>query len=297
MSIDKQIKNIEFEKVQEEWNKIIEAISSGCIERNGRNGTGNKIIDYYFFEERLKVKNKNGVSFYDFLNNIDDYGEKKYIQTLLNYVKEHNRYNDNYYGRMYYIYGIAFGRFSPFKVLNAVEMYMMFTPKTVFDPFMGWGGRLLGALACDVNYIGCDSNVDLKEPYEKLMKDFGEKSDSSVKLYFQDICSLDLSELEYDMVFTSPPYFNIEQYPHMPLKTRREWGFFYDKIFLKLYKHLAPNGVFAINCNLSIFNSSLIKLFGKPNTRIELNKSTRNQSYCEYIYVWFKQPRRVQFEE
>ena len=164
----------------------------------------------------------------------------------------------------------------------------MFSPKCVFDPCMGWGGRLLGAMALDINYIGCDSNTNLRKPYKQLQKDFREKHSSSVKLYFQDSLSLDYNELNYDMVFTSPPYFNIEQYNHMPLKSKQEWAEFYHDLFSLTYKNLAQGGVYAINCSIVIFNISLRPLLGEPYTKIELSKSTRNSTYKEWIYIWIK---------
>jgi len=289
VSIAKSIKCIEFSEVEEEWNEIVLSIENGSMERNGRSKLGNKIIDYYFFEERLQTKGKNGICFYEFVNDIETYGEKRYIQTLMNFTKEKNRYADNEHAKLYYIYGLAFGRISPFKITNAIELYQMFSPTSVFDPCMGWGGRLLGAIALDINYIGCDLNINLRKHYKQLQKDFREKHSSTVKLYFQDALSLDYNDFKYDMVFTSPPYFNIEQYNHMPLKSRQEWAEFYHDLFSLTYKHLSHGGAYAINCSIEIYNLSLYPLLGEPYTKIELSKSTRNSTYKEWIYVWIKE--------
>jgi DNA modification methylase len=80
------------------------------------------------------------------------------------------------------------------------------------------------------------------------------------------VLSIDMKShiwLNYDMVFTSPPYFNIEQYNHMPLKSKQEWAEFYHDLFSLTYKNLAQGGVYAINCSIVIFNISLRPLLGE----------------------------------
>ena len=42
---------------------------------------------------------------------------------------------------------------------------------TVFDPYSGWGDRLIGVTALTgVKYIGVDSNAELKEHYSSMME-------------------------------------------------------------------------------------------------------------------------------
>jgi hypothetical protein len=45
----------------------------------------------------------------------------------------------------------------------------------VFDPCAGWGGRLLGAMARDIDYTGIDTNTNLRDAYTELMKTFETK--------------------------------------------------------------------------------------------------------------------------
>ena len=44
---------------------------------------------------------------------------------------------------------------------------------TVWDPSMGYGGRLLGAIAAGVNYIGTDPCIPTYDGLEKIQKDYG----------------------------------------------------------------------------------------------------------------------------
>jgi DNA modification methylase len=48
------------------------------------------------------------------------------------------------------------------------------------------------------------------------------KSNIEVKLYFQDTLTVDNSTLYYDVVLTSPPYYNIKQY-NTVIKTIKLW--------------------------------------------------------------------------
>jgi DNA modification methylase len=89
------------------------------------------------------------------------------------------------------------------------------------------------------------------------------------------------------MVFTSPPYENIEIYKHSEKKSIEEWSKFYKEVFQKLWDNLQPNGTYIININESIYTKILEPLFGPPLETILLKKSSKND-YKEYIYIWKK---------
>jgi len=120
-----------------------------------------------------------------------------------------------------------------------------------------------------------------------LIKDFREKTTSKIDLLFQDSNSIDYSKYKYDMVFTSPPYENIEIYKHMERKSIEEWTKFYKEIFQKLWDSLQPNGTYIININEKIYRKILDPLFGPAMESILLKKSSKND-YKEYIYIWKK---------
>jgi len=292
-----EIKNIDIETVFTEWWELkklsVKPQELECL--NGRSKIGCDLIDYYFFMNRLETVGNKGINFYDFIKNIDYYKTKNYIQNLLNYCYQHNRYVDNDTKRYYYIYGLSFGRVNAFKITNALSIYQKYKPSTknylysIMDPFCGFGGRLVGALLLNYNYIGVDLNVNLKPNYDRLMNDLGKKSSSKVTLLFQDAKDVDYSQYKYDMVFTSPPYGNIEIYENGIRKTPDEWAQFYTIVFQKLWDHLRnKDGVYAININADIYQKYLVPLFGECEEKIELKKSTRNNKYKEFIYLWRK---------
>jgi site-specific DNA-adenine methylase len=292
-----EIKNIGIETVITEWCELkklsVNPQDVECL--NGRSKIGCDLIDYYFFLNRIETIGNKGINFFEFVQNIDYYKTKKYIQNLLNYCSQHNRYVDNEIKRYYYIYGLSFGRVNAFKITNAISVYMKYKPNTenylysIMDPFCGFGGRLVAALLLNYNYIGVDLNVNLKPNYDRLLNDLGKKSSSRVTLLFQDAKDVDYSKYKYDMVFTSPPYGNIEVYENGIRKSPEEWAQFYTTVFQKLWDHLRnKDGVYAININADIYQKYLVPLFGECEEKIELKKSTRNNKYKEYIYLWRK---------
>ena len=286
-----EIKNINIKKVFTEWDEL-KNLSEKPQELeylNGRSKIGCDLIDYYFFMNRLETIGNKSINFFEFIEKIDEYKKKKYIQTLFTYCSNNKRYVDNEIKKYYYIYGLCFGRINAFKITNALSIYQYFKPQTIMDPFCGFGGRLVGALLLNYNYIGVDLNVNLKPNYERLMNDLGKKSSSKVTLLFQDAKDVDYSQYNYDMVFTSPPYGNIEIYENGIRKTPNEWAHFYTTLFQKLWDHLRnKDGVYAININADIYQKYLVPLFGECEEKIELKKSTRNKKYKEFIYLWRK---------
>jgi DNA modification methylase len=282
-----QIKNISYNKVLTEWNNIRDLLGSQK-ELNGRSKLGCNFLDYYFFSHRLDTIGNKGINFYDFLENIEYYKTKKYIQTLLTFCHENNRYVGKEIKKYYYIYGLCFGRCNAFKITNALEFYQKYKPAHILDPFCGFGGRLVAAMLLGVNYTGIDLNVDLKTGYDKLLTDFQSKTSSEVSLIYQDSKEVDYTKFTYDMVFTSPPYENIEIYKNGEKKTNNEWNKFYQIVFQNTWKSLSPGGIYAININAAIYEKSLVPLLGACHEKSELKKSTRNTKYKEYIYIWAK---------
>jgi len=93
-----------------------------------------------------------------------------------------------------------------------------YNAKKVLDPCGGWGDRLLGALAANVDiYMSSDPNACLHPKYKAMAKMFKQTKTSKFifnKCKFQD---LDLTKYDdyFDLIYTSPPYFDYEIYEHM----------------------------------------------------------------------------------
>jgi len=100
---------------------------------------------------------------------------------------------------------------SQFRPASAKTLYSVFGAKKIYDPCMGWGDRLSGALASNVDfYYGRDVNPFLFAGYSEQIK----KLHSTTKVHFEMKGSeIDCPEKDFfDLVFTSPPYFKAEKY-------------------------------------------------------------------------------------
>jgi hypothetical protein len=284
-----EIKKINFNVVKKEWDTI-KNISNDDLEKLGnRSRLGCNLIDYFFFKHRLATVGNKGINFYQFIENIEYYKTKKYIQTLLDYCIKTNKYKDSLIKQYYYCYGLCFGRINAFKITNVIEVLNKYPSKiSVLDPFAGFGGRMVGSLIKGYNYIGIDSNVNLKESYDALLNtEYFNLDISKVTMIFDDCLNIDYTKYKYDVIFTSPIYYNIEVYENMEKKTIKEWDLFYNKIFHVLFENLMINGWFIININENIYNKILVPLFGIAHDFIMLKKVNKN-NYKEYIYVWQK---------
>jgi tRNA G10 N-methylase Trm11 len=288
--IVKELKDVTFEKAFKDWSEIKSKTEEEIQNINGRSRLGCNLIDYYFFEQRIETIGNKGINFFKFVDEIEFYKTKKYIQTLLMFCDNNNRYKDSLVKKYYYCYGLCFGRINAFKITNALQIYNTYSPKVaVMDPFCGFGGRLVAAMMKNINYIGIDLNKDLEPGYLKLLNDFREKTTSKIELLFQDSNAFDYTAYKnkYDMIFTSPPYENIEIYKHSEKKTIEEWAKFYKEVFQKLWENLQLGGTYIININENIYIKILEPLFGPALETIPLKKSSKND-YKEYIYIWKK---------
>ncbi len=82
----------------------------------------------------------------------------------------------------------------------------------ILDPTMGWGGRVVAACAFGAkSYTGIDINTQLEQPYTKLTHFLSSLDDMNTSIE----CHFTYSRLSYNMVLTSPPYYDIETYPNM----------------------------------------------------------------------------------
>jgi hypothetical protein len=186
---------------------------------------------------------------------------------------------------------MRYGSLSQFKPVVAKFLYTKFKATKVLDFTAGWGGRMLGAMSMDIDYIGIDTNTDLKDDYEKIEKFYPSKS--KIKMFWKPAETIDYSKLDYDFVFTSPPYLNLEKYANMPSYEDDTFfkNFLYPTIE-KSYKHLKPNSWFCLNIPINIYDTLIKdKILKKEKLRIPLNKYYRNGSgnkYVEYIYCWYK---------
>jgi len=285
-----QVYDLSDQDVLADFTKLVEI---GCGKHAALSTVGNDVVNRFTAAERLNTAGYQNISFYDVLFNQRQLKRENYVKKLLAFYKKNRKgYPD--IKVMFRLSNLYFSSVSIFKPLIAMDVYCRFKPKCVLDFTMGWGGRLVGACALNVpKYIGIDSNRNLKTPYNKMCRFLKKHSTTDMKLYFQDALSVDYSKLDYDLVLTSPPYYNIELYNNGSnnQNTKEEWDEqFYKPIFQKTYKHLSSGGHYCLNIPEEVFSSVAVKILGKPQTKMPLPKAQRSagEKYHEYIYIWVK---------
>lgn len=102
--------------------------------------------------------------------------------------------------------------------------------KRIFDPCCGWGGRLIGAVVENCEYSGCELSPD---SYLGL-KNIAGFIKANVDL--RNTSCLDVDWPESDLIFTSPPFYDVEKYiggnqPWM-LSSRNDWMEAFVKPFI-----------------------------------------------------------------
>lgn len=291
MDIAKQIKNISLDQVNKEFDKLVNINNN--INIGARCKIGNNIVDYFTFCQRLETKGKYNVNFFEFLEQIDTFREKKFIQNMLTYYKNVKNKNNTKNEFVVYkeVYNICISAINIMRPLNCMEFFSRYHSKRVLNFCAGWGGSTVAAAALHLDaHYGIDINQQLKQPYENMMSYLKTKSPTELYMFICDATTFDYSTIEYDTVFASPPYYFIEKYENnvkYDTKTIMNEQF-YKPLFLNSFQYLKKDGHFIINICKEVYDNVLIKLFGVAHEIYPLKKSKRQNDYCENVYVWNK---------
>ena len=292
-TISRQIKNISLETIEREMVQLVE-IGVNAHTASPRCRIGNNIVDYFTFQQRLETKGKYNVNFYEFVVNIDEFKKKKFIQNMLTYystVKNKNN-TKNELVVLKEVYNICISAINIIRPLVYMEIYSKYKPKCILDFCAGWGGAVVASSVLNINkYIGIEINANLKEPYERMISYLNKIHKSTqIEMIFDNALNVDYSLMNYDLVFTSPPYYFIQKYENnveyinkADMDTQ-----FYNPIFTKVYNGLQPGGHFIINVCKEVYENVLIKLFGEAHEVYPYKKSKRQNDYKEIVYVWTK---------
>jgi hypothetical protein len=216
----------------------------------------NKIVDYFQNKERMKCrvyhkKYSPIVFFKNHREEIEKETLKKYNKITPFSIKET-------------IYNLGY-ECTSFRQVNLVTFIQMFNPKSVLDFSAGWGERLLSCIVTDVKYTGVDPNTNLFPGYNQIIDTFA-KDKSKYNLINSTFEDVNLGNNMYDMVFTSPPYFDLETYTNnetqsiFQYKNEKEWTDLFLKTSLKKsYNHLNIGGYICININQKSKNENYIQ--------------------------------------
>lgn len=123
----------------------------------------------------------------------------------------------------------------------------------VLDPCAGWGDRLTGAFCSGVvgEYVGVDPNSQLFAGYGEIKRLFAPLSSATMKATmvmqgFETVAPL-LADASFDVVFTSPPFFDYEVYSQQN-PTYVDWeAEFYEPLVSHALRLVHASGVVAFH--------------------------------------------------
>jgi hypothetical protein len=277
-----------------------------CSDIGKQSRMGLPCLDYFFLHHRIKAKTKRHISFF---NALKDETLMEYINGKVESVKGitiSNVTKDELLRKRYDIFQLYYGTINQFRPTEAKRLYCTLKPKHgVLDFSAGWGGRCLGAMAYGIPYVGIDANTAMKKTYETMIKTLNPSA--KVTMLFQPSETVDFSAFTYDLVFTSPPYFTLEEYENMPEYGSKE-GFldkFFRPVVRNAWANLHRSGHMALNMPKEMYDAikdSLPRVWKRiqmpisnrhPTNAVEGRRIGEKDSggRSETIYVWKKGDR------
>jgi hypothetical protein len=253
MELSKKVRQISKEKALEEYEEL-KKLDCSKIGRHLRLGL--KTLDYFMLHHRLRTKTKRHISFYEATK---DKEVMDYVNEKIRKIRGKEPTALNEIARIkerYDVFQLYYGTINQFRPTEAKRLYCTLQPKRgILDFSAGWGGRCLAAMSYGVPYIGIDANEKLESSYKKMIQMLEPGAD--VKMIFKPSETVDFSKFNYDLVFTSPPYFMLEEYEKMPAYGSKE-GFlekFFRPVVLSAWKHLHSPGFMALNMPKEMYDS------------------------------------------
>jgi len=205
-----------------------------------------RITDYFSEECRIKCNFSDFISPYEYFTINKD-------SIIKNLTKEYSyKEIDNY------IFSRGPRQCTLFNLIVCTSILRHFKPKRWLDPSAGWGDRLIAAINYgDCYYRATDPNDCLHPKYKEIIDTFAEKKTiederGSRPKYHITQEGFETAQIEagyYDLVFTSPPFFDLEKYSnspeqsHIKFATLEEWmnGFMYP-FLIKAIASLQKDG-------------------------------------------------------
>ena len=180
------------------WNARVDTMAS-------TQRVGMKLCEH-FFPNFFDIENKDGNSFKslwkaDKLEKVLRWNRKSHSTPYLSELRR----------GIYFNYNLA--KSTMYRPQMAKMVITNLGAKRVLDPCAGWGGRMLGVVAAGAEYVAFEPNTETYEGLLKLIKLLG--IEDKVRIIKDSALEMDKYDIgEFDLILTSPPYFDLEVYSH-----------------------------------------------------------------------------------
>ncbi len=229
-----------FERIKNSQVNVVDNVLKGSTSLNS--------LANSFMNHRYKLRVRNTPSPYEnFLN-------KKVLKKILKIQLEAdgNIQNNNIRAALSVYGGQSVGQFNTGYAKYFCSQYN--SGENILDPCAGFGSRLVGCSAMEFNYFGIEPSNKTYEGLCSLQEWLKGKSNSIITLIHGCVEDQDLPENFFDMAFTSPPYFNKEEYDYDSTQSFIRYPDFnvwcekFLKVLIfKVYQSLKHNCYFILN--------------------------------------------------
>jgi hypothetical protein len=250
------------------------------------------ITDY--FSQSCRVKCVNNLKGNQSPFNYFQKNKKKIYQEILlekqNQINKQITYNDF----IEYMYKNT-KQCTNFNTTVVLSLLKLLKPKRFLDPSAGWGDRLIGAIAYGCDYTGIDPSNCMNPIYHKIIDELVPRTDKNRYNIIQSGFETAIIEEDYyDLVFTSPPFFDFEIYEQSEKQsiekftTLNNWltGFLFP-LTEKAYSALTINGNFGLYISDYTGVSFTKELFKY------INENIKGFKYQGDIHFWTPENKKV----
>lgn len=265
------------------------------IKDNSNSFAGNNFLYHFQFKNLIKCTRENGKTIYDFYNDPIEWNK------LVEQTRQRNRGGKTAAANIFECFRINKGAVVMFKASTAKYLYQKYSATSVLDPTAGWGGRMLGAWALDIDYTGIDTNIEMVPAYNSMIEMLDSETNilfdsSKLKMIWKSCLDVDFSEIEYDFVLTSPPYVNLEIYEHM--KTWDTDEIFYKAFLIpliqKCIQYIQKGGHVCFNISPKMYDDALkyglVKCDMEEDLKQQMGQKVdslkKGKKKQDKIYVW-----------
>lgn len=179
---------------------------------------------------------------------------------------------------------------SNFRISLGLTILNHFKPKKWLDISAGWGDRLLTAIFYKVDlYVATDPNLELQSCYNEIIDTF--VSSENKKNFIIIPTGFEIAKLpdeKFDIVFTSPPFFDLEKYSEFKddsltkYNNEKKWcREFLLKSLVKSYNYLKQNG------------HIILYISGSKLVMSTIHKLDKIMKYKGVIYFYDDKPRAM----